>query len=280
MRVTIIGLGLIGCSLALAMRKKFKRIHLVGIDANKKNSRIALKKGYIDELAKAAEAIPISDIVILAVPVSSIEKILPKILDIIHSKAVVLDMGSTKKGICDTVRRHPKRKNFIACHPMAGTENSGPEAAIEDLFTHKVMVVCEPKLSSPLILERALKLFSKLQMRVVFMEPSKHDVQAAYISHLSHVVSYALAITVLQKEKSTRTIFNLAGSGFQTTVRLAKSHPEMWTPIITENAQNIHEVLNEYMKNLAVFKRAIQRHDQKKISTLIKRANRIRKVLQ
>lgn len=280
MNITVIGLGLIGCSMAIDLKKSWPKSTIIGVDINSHHAKEALESGYIDEIHSLNEALKISDIIILALPVNAIQNILRAVLSGIKKSALVMDVGSTKKNICQSVARHPQRKNFVACHPMAGTENSGPGAALPKLFCNKVVVICQKNKSADWALKTALQIFKRLGMRIVFMDAARHDVHVAYISHVSHVVSYVLAITVLKKEKNTKAIFDLASSGFQSTVRLAKSHPDMWTPILLENAENINKVLADYSHNLNTFREALESKNPKKVTKLIGNANKIRKVLR
>ena len=216
--------------------------------------RIIDKKSSYDELHQA-------DMVIVGVPVDVMVEELPKILDAINDDAVVFDGGSTKGLICKTLADHPKRRNFLACHPIAGTEFSGPSAAIEGLFIDKTNIICEVEKTAFKLQERALELFQKIGMRIRYMNPEAHDKHIAYVSHLSHISSFMLGKTVIEKEKNERDIFDMAGSGFESTVRLAKSSPAMWTPIFEQNRDNVVETLQEYIHNLQEFKQLLEKGD-------------------
>jgi len=266
--------------MAIDLKKAWPGASIFGVDKKRIHQKKALHFGYVNRVLTMEEALKVSDLVILALPVNVILHILPKVLSKIKSSTVVMDVGSTKGSICQSVEMHPGRRNFVACHPMAGTENSGPEAALKKLFDKKVVVICDKEKSSKLALKKAQNVFLKLGMRVVFMSSTQHDVHVAYISHVSHVVSYVLAITVLNKEKSTKAIFDLASSGFQSTVRLAKSHSTMWCPIFIDNSENITGVLDNYINNLRVFRNAIATKNPEKLGKLIERANVIRRVLK
>ncbi|WKK66093.1 prephenate dehydrogenase [Lutimonas zeaxanthinifaciens] len=277
-KVAVIGLGLIGGSLALEL-KKTTWATIYGIDKNKNHIREALDLGIIFEEINF-DKIHEMDVVIISVPVNVIPEIAVKVLDLIDEKALVFDVGSTKAEVCDSVRKHPKRRNFVALHPIAGTEFSGPQAAIYDLFTDKVNIICEKELSSPEKIEQTVALFEKLKMKNVFMESAvQHDIHIAYVSHLSHISSFMLGKTVLEIEKDEKNIFNMAGSGFASTVRLAKSNPETWTPIFMQNRDNLLKSLEEYIKNLNKFKDILTRKSAEDVLKIMEDTNRIKDVL-
>lgn len=277
-KVAVIGLGLIGGSLALEL-KKTTWATIYGIDKNKDHIREALELGIIFEEIDF-DRIQEMDVVIIAVPVNVIPEIALKVLDLIDEKALVFDVGSTKSAVCDAVRHHPKRNNFVALHPIAGTEFSGPQAAIYDLFTDKVNIVCEKELSSPEKINQATALFERLKMKNVFMDSAvQHDIHIAYVSHLSHISSFMLGKTVLEIEKDEKNIFNMAGSGFASTVRLAKSNPETWTPIFMQNRDNLLKSLEEYIKNLNKFKDILTRKSAEDVLKIMEDTNRIKDVL-
>lgn len=277
-KVAVIGLGLIGGSLALEL-KKTTWATIYGIDKNKNHIRKALELGIIYEEVDF-DRVHEMDVVIIAVPVNVIPEIAVKVLDLINEKALVFDVGSTKAEVCDSVRNHSRRKNFVALHPIAGTEFSGPQAAIYDLFTDKVNIICEKELSSPEKIEQTVALFEKLKMKNVFMESAvQHDIHIAYVSHLSHISSFMLGKTVLEIEKDEKNIFNMAGSGFASTVRLAKSNPETWTPIFMQNRDNLLKSLEEYIKNLNKFKDILTRKSAEDVLKIMEDTNRIKDVL-
>ena len=277
-KVAVIGLGLIGGSLALEL-KKTTWATIYGIDKNKDHIRKALELGIIFEEI-AFDKIHEMDVVIIAVPVNVIPEIAVKVLDLINENALVFDVGSTKAKVCESVRMHPNRKNFVALHPIAGTEFSGPQAAIYDLFTDKVNIICEKELSSREKIEQTRDLFEKLKMKNVFMESAvQHDIHIAYVSHLSHISSFMLGKTVLEIEKDEKNIFNMAGSGFASTVRLAKSNPETWTPIFMQNRDNLLKSLEEYIKNLNKFKDIVTRKSAEDVLKIMEDTNRIKDVL-
>lgn len=279
MKIAIIGVGLIGGSVALTLKSKKQPFTIVGVDKNESNLEKALKLGIIDEKASLEDALAQCRLIVLTIPVDGIYTLLPQILDLIQDQ-VVVDMGSTKKMILDQVDKHPKRGRLVASHPMAGTEYSGPEAAIPTLFKDKVMVYTDVTKSDEDAFELADSLTEMLEMRPTFMNAKEHDVHTAYVSHISHLSSMALALTVLEKEKSQGRIFELAGSGFESTVRLAKSSPEMWTPIFSQNRENVLEVLEEHIKQLQQMYALLEKEDYTAIHKLIKKSNRIKRILK
>lgn len=277
-KIAVIGLGLIGGSLALELKKN-SWATIYGIDKNDEHLNKALELGIIYQKADLS-IIPEMDVVIIAVPVNIIPDLSLQILDLIQENALVFDVGSTKLAVCDAIRNHEKRKNFVALHPISGTEFSGPEAAIYDLFTDKVNIICERELSSSTMVDRAIAIFESLKMKNVFMESaSQHDIHIAYVSHLSHISSFMLGKTVLEIEKDEKNIFNMAGSGFASTVRLAKSNPETWTPIFMQNRENLLKSLEEYIKNLNQFKDILTRKSADDVLNIMENTNRIKDVL-
>ena len=277
-KIAIIGLGLIGGSLALELKKN-SWATIYGIDKNPEHLNKALELGIIYQKA-GLEIIPEMDVVIIAVPVDIIPDLSVSVLDLIGESTLVFDVGSTKSAVCDAIRNHKRRQNFVALHPIAGTEFSGPEAAIYDLFTNKVNIICERELSSSAMVDRAIDIFENLKMKNVFMESAtQHDKHIAYVSHLSHISSFMLGKTVLEIEKDEKNIFNMAGSGFASTVRLAKSNPETWTPIFLQNRDNLLKSLEEYIKNLNQFKDILTRKSADDVLNIMKNTNRIKDVL-
>jgi prephenate dehydrogenase len=277
-KIAVIGLGLIGGSLALELKKN-SWATIYGIDKNDEHLNKALELGIIYQKADLS-IIPEMDVVIIAVPVNIIPDLSLQILDLIQENALVFDVGSTKLAVCDAIRNHEKRKNFVALHPISGTEFSGPEAAIYDLFTDKVNIICEREFSSSAMVDRAIAIFESLKMKNVFMESaSQHDIHIAYVSHLSHISSFMLGKTVLEIEKDEKNIFNMAGSGFASTVRLAKSNPETWTPIFMQNRENLLKSLEEYIKNLNQFKDILTRKSADDVLNIMENTNRIKDVL-
>ena len=278
MNVFIIGVGLIGGSMAKDIKNFDKEVKIFGIDTNEGHLEEALSLGLIDSSATYQD-LSIADVVIVSIPVDVMVSVLPKVLDVVNDDAVVLDAGSTKALICSTLEQHPKRRNFLACHPIAGTEFSGPSAAINGLYKGKTNIICEVEKTAFKLQERALEIFQKLGMRIRYMNPEAHDKHIAYVSHLSHISSFMLGKTVIEKEKNERDIFDMAGSGFESTVRLAKSSPAMWTPIFKQNKDNVIETLEEYIQNLEAFKKMIIEEDYEGIYNEMSSTNRIKEIL-
>lgn len=274
----IIGLGLIGGSFALELKKRLQYT-VVGIDKNPQHLQEALALGIISEAIDYPQ-IADADLVLVAVPVNRIAQVVHEVLDHVGENTLVMDVGSVKESICKEVAQHPRRSQFVAAHPMAGTEYSGPQAALYDLFDGKVMALCEVEKSNWKLLDRALDISKALNMRVKMMSPTDHDLHTAYVSHLSHISSFMLGKTVLEIEKDEAQIFDLASTGFASTVRLAKSHPQMWTPIFLENKTNVLKALTEYIKNLENFKHLLETDQADAITQNIKEANYIRKILK
>jgi prephenate dehydrogenase len=279
MKTTIIGLGLIGGSIAIDLRKAGIATEITGIDLHTEHAAKALALGLVDEIDGEGKGIASADLIILAIPVNALSQLVPSILDSIKKNAVVIDTGSTKTSICKAIIRHENRKQFVAAHPIAGTENSGPEAAFSGLFKNKTNIICERDKSSDHALSVAEKVFDALEMNTIFMEPEEHDKHVAYVSHLSHVSSFLLGQTVLDIEKDEKNIFALAGSGFSSTVRLAKSSPDMWAPIFEQNAEYLSQALLEYIMHLQKFQYHLMKRDVKELHKIMKNANHIREVL-
>lgn len=279
MTVTIIGIGLIGGSLALSLKEKGIAASIIGVDKSPAHIQKALDLQLIDRADTLDNAVKVSDLVFLAIPVDAILEILPRVLDQVKEQ-VVVDLGSTKAKILEAVRDHPRRGRLVAAHPMAGTEYSGPEAALKDLFKDKTMVLCDVKKSDEDAFEMVENLVDSLQMRSVFMNATEHDVHTAYVSHISHITSFALALTVLEKEKEEGHIFELASGGFESTVRLAKSSPDMWVPVFRQNRENVLDVLEEHIRQLKNMQHLLEKEDYEAFYKLIQRSNRIRKILR
>lgn len=280
MKISIIGVGLIGGSLALSLRKAVPVNKIFGVDTNSGNLNKALELGIIDATSDLDKAISDSDLIILTIPVNSIQELLPSILDQITKDQVVMEMGSTQQEILESIKDHPKRGRLVAVHPMAGTEYSGPEAAVDDLFTGKNMVFCDIVQTDPDAFEIAESICEALKMNPVFMNGKEHDLHTAYVSHISHITSFALALTVLEKEKSQGRIFELAGGGFASTVRLAKSSPEMWVPIFKQNKKNVLEVLEEHIRQLQRMHDVLEMEDYDALFKLIKQSNKIKRIIK
>lgn len=280
MRTAIIGLGLIGGSMAIDLRKAGLASAIVGVEKDPVHAARAKELGLVDRIAPLAEAVSSADLVITAIPVNAIKAVLINVLDHISQASLVIDTGSTKSMICKAIEHHARRSQFVAAHPLAGTENSGPDAAFSGLFTHKTNIICEREKSSEKALEDAERIFSALGMRTIFMDPVEHDKHVAYVSHLSHVSAFLLGQTVLDIEKDEKNIFNLAGSGFASTVRLAKSSPDMWAPIFEQNAEYLSQALLEYIMHLQKFQYYLMKRDVKELHRIMTDANHIRKVLE
>ena len=279
MKTTIIGLGLIGGSIAIDLRKSGIATEITGIDLNANHASKALALGLVDDIESEDTAIASADLIILAIPVNTLSQLVPSILDSVKKNAVVVDTGSTKSSICRAVKQHRNRSQFVAAHPIAGTENSGPDAAFSGLFQNKTNIICEREKSSDHALTVAEKVFEALGMKTIFMEADEHDKHVAYVSHLSHVSSFLLGQTVLDIEKDEKNIFALAGSGFSSTVRLAKSSPDMWAPIFEQNAEYLSQALLEYIMHLQKFQYHLMKRDVKELHSIMKDANHIREVL-
>ena len=279
MIVTVIGLGLIGGSAIRDLQNKFFAQHYIGVDNNPEHAKIALEMELVNEILPLEDAVKKADIILISIPVNGIIAILPKVLDLVREDQTVIDMGSIKKGILDSIEGHPNRGNFVAAHPMAGTEFSGPTAAIEGLFQDKKCILCDMDYSFSQSLAVAERLFSTLGMETIFMEAREHDLHAAYVSHISHITSFVLSLTVLEQEKDRQSIFDMAAGGFESTVRLANSSAEMWTPIFEQNAEHLSTVIATCIDKLESFKKHIENKDTNEITSLIKEANKITKVL-
>ena len=277
--IYIIGIGLIGGSLALNIKKLFPEATIYGIDNNVEHLNEALSLHIIDVKAKI-EDIKNADLVVLSIPVDSSVIELPNILDLVLDTTLVIDVGSTKYDICKKVDSHPKRRNFLATHPISGTEFSGPKAAFLELFQNKTNIICEVEKTAFKLQQKAIDLFISIGMRIRYMNPKAHDKHIAYVSHLSHISSFMLGKTVINKEKNERDIFDMAGSGFESTVRLAKSSPEMWTPIFKQNKNNVIEILEEYIANLTQFKNMMENDNFDAVFNEMKNTNYIKQILK
>jgi prephenate dehydrogenase len=280
MKTTVIGLGLIGGSIAIDLRKAGLATEIVGVDYSPEHTAKAVELGLVDRIESGEHALTHADLVIVAIPVNAMCQMLPSILDHLKEDAIVIDAGSTKNMICKAVADHPKRQQFVAAHPIAGTENSGPSAAFSGLFRGKTNIICEQERSSANALEIATRVFQALEMNTIFMESDEHDKHVAYVSHLSHVSSFLLGQTVLDIEKDEKNIFALAGSGFASTVRLAKSSPEMWAPIFEQNLDYLSQALQEYIMHLQRFHYHLVKRDTKELHRIMSNANEIRRVLE
>jgi prephenate dehydrogenase len=280
MKIAVIGIGLIGGSMMIDLRKRGFADHIIGVDSNLQHQNIATLCGLVDEIDTLENAIDRSDLIILCTPVDANCKMLPVILDRIDGTSkVVTDMGSTKGSISKVSENHPKRGRYVAAHPMAGTEYSGPLAAIGRLFDYKPAIICDPELCDHDALELVEKMLTTLNMRIVYMKSSDHDIHVAYVSHISHITSFSLALTVLDKEHEEQNILTLAGGGFESTVRLAKSNGETWAPIFLENSKFILEVIDTYTEKMSQFRKMIAEKDLTGLKALMDEANKIRKIL-
>lgn len=279
MNVAIIGIGLIGGSLAITLKENGFAKRVVGVDKVPENIDKAIRRRLIDDGLELEAAIAASDLVVLATPVDVMLLLLPDILDRINERQVVIDVGSTKERLLQRVSDHPRRGRLVACHPMAGTEHSGPEAAIPNLFDHKTIVFCEPERSDADALAIVQALFASIPMLPVTLSAKEHDLHTAYVSHISHISSFALALTVLEKEKDENRIFQLAGGGFSSTVRLAKSSPDMWAPIFRQNRDHLLDVLDEHITQLARFRSLLIKNDFEGMHRLMREANLIKKII-
>lgn len=279
MRVTVIGLGLIGGSFALALRAKGLATRLIGVEANPLHAAKALELGLVDSVLPLTEAVVGADLIAIAVPVDVIPQLAVKILNRVTENQIVIDMGSTKGELCEIISQHPARHRFVATHPMWGTEYSGPQAATADSFAGRNVVICQKELSDTLAVEKVESIYRALGMDVLEMDAEQHDLHAAYVSHISHITSFILSTTVLEKEREEEAIFNLAGGGFDSTARLAKSSAETWIPIFKQNKYNVLDVLREYIHQLNLFRKALEKDDYKALEQTIARANEIKRVL-
>lgn len=279
MVVGIIGLGLIGGSLAISLKNKNGITSILGVDNHPEHVIKAMSLGLADEIVTIDEVVGSADFIIVATPMDSMVNIIPSLLSAISKHQIVMDVGSTKVQLAEAVKSHPNRNRYVAAHPMAGTEFSGPEAAIPDLFEGKYTVLCDVELSAPDALEMVRHIFDVLNMKIVELDSRSHDIHTAYVSHISHISSFALALTVLAKEKDENRIFELAGSGFSSTVRLAKSSPDTWIPIFRQNRDNVLDVLDEHINQLSQFRSLLIKNDFDTFHTLIEEANAIKRII-
>ncbi len=279
MRLAVVGIGLMGGSIALSLKKKGFVIHVIGVDQNIEHQQQALQLGIVDEIMSLEDAVTSSDIIALATPVNVAELLLPSILNLVN-KQVVFDLGSTKESIVNVANAHSNKGRFVPTHPMWGTEFSGPTAAQTDAFVDKATVICNKSQVDPDALEIIEQMYVQLGMHILYMDAIKHDIHVAYISHISHITSFALANTVLEKEKESDAIFELASGGFESTVRLAKSNAEMWVPIFMQNKENVLDVLNEHISQLRKFKASLEKENPAYLLELIQNANKIKKILK
>ena len=278
MKVFVIGIGLIGGSMVLDIKTLHPEAKIYGVDNNESHLAEAIALGVVDASATFADLAD-ADFVIVSVPVDVALTVLPQVLDVIGDQTIVFEVGSTKMPICEAVANHPKRRHFIATHPIAGTEFSGPSAAIKGLFQGKTNIICEVEKTTFKLQEKALDLFKEMGMRIRYMDPKSHDKHIAYVSHLSHISAFMLGKTVIDKEKHEQDIFDMAGSGFESTVRLAKSSPAMWTPIFKQNRKQVVKTLDEYISNLSKFKELLEKEDYDAIYNEMQSVNKIKEIL-
>lgn len=278
--VTIVGVGLISGSFALALKDKRLVKKVIGVSRTAASANKALELGIIDEILPLDEAVKQSDLIYVAIPVDVIVPMILKILNLVNDQQIVADAGSTKHFLCKALADHPMRKRFVATHPMWGTEYSGPEAAVKEAFAGRSCVICEKEKSDPQAVDTMEDVYKRLGMHIVYMNADSHDMHAAYVSHIAHITSFALANTVLEKEREEDAIFELAGGGFESTVRLAKSNPSMWAPIFMQNREHVLDVLNEHIVQLRKFKSCLEKENYDYLWELMENANKIKKIIK
>lgn len=279
MNVCVIGLGLLGGSFSLALKKERADNLVLGVDISPENAAKAMELGIADEIVSFEEGVQKADLIVLATPVNVMIHQIVKALDLMRSDAILTDLGSTKEILAAVVQDHPKRNRYVAAHPIAGTENSGPEAAFASLMHHKMMIICDRDLSDTDAVDVVEGIFKSFEMKIAHMNAKEHDRHIAFVSHLSHITSFVLGATVLDKEKDERSIFAMAGSGFSSTVRLAKSSPDMWAPIFSQNKNNVLTALDAYISKLEYFRKILTEDDERASYELMQHANEIRRVL-
>lgn len=277
--VAVMGVGLIGGSLALQLNEKGLASRIIGVEQNEEHARKALELGLVDEVLPLDAAVAAADVVILAIPVDAIVEILPSVLDMLDQQ-ILIDLGSTKHALVANVNAHPKRKRYVPAHPMWGTEYSGPAAAVRGAFENKAVVICNAAEADEDAIGWTRNMFRKIGMHLIEMDAADHDLHAAYVSHISHITSFALANTVLEKEREDQAIFEMASAGFESTVRLAKSNPNMWVPILMQNRENVLDVLNEHISQLRKFKSSLEKENWELLRELMENANRIRQIIK
>jgi len=280
MVVTVIGVGLIGGSMALALKEHGIAKKVIGVGRSATSIKKAIELGIIDESLPLEEAVKQSDLIYVSIPVDATIPVMIQVMDMITDKQIVVDAGSTKFALCDALKNHPMRKQFVATHPMWGTEYSGPEAAVKGAFAGRACVICEKEKTDDNALQIVENIYKAVNMHIIYMDAASHDVHAAYVSHISHITSFALANTVLEKEKEEDAIFEMAGGGFESTVRLAKSNPAMWAPIFMQNKENVLDVLNEHISQLRKFKASLEKENIEYLVELMENANKIKRILK
>lgn len=278
--VTIVGVGLISGSFSLALKDRGLVKKVIGVSRTEASAKKALDLGLIDEALPLEKAVPQSDLVYVAIPVDATIPVMQQVMDMLQPHQIVADAGSTKHVLCTALADHPMRRRFLATHPMWGTEYSGPEAAVREAFVGRACVICEKEKTDKEVVDQIEKVYRELGMHMIYMGADDHDMHAAYVSHISHITSFALANTVLEKEKESDAIFELAGGGFESTVRLAKSNPAMWVPIFMQNRENVLDVLNEHISQLRKFKACLEKENYAYLLELIENANKIRRIIR
>ena len=281
MKVLVVGVGLIGGSFALVLRKHGVAERILGVEQSPRHAEEALRRGLVDEIVTLEEGIAEADLIVLAVPVDTLPLLAVKVLNRVTDKQIVMDMGSIKEELCDAISQHPRRSRFVATHPMWGTEYSGPGAARDDAFAGRTAVVLERERSAEDALAVVEQIYDKIGMsRIAMSSGEEHDLHAAYVSHISHITSFALALTVLEKEREEQHIFDLAGGGFESTVRLAKSSASTWTPIFLKNKYNVLDVLREHIHQLQILRKMIETDDVEGLNAAMQRANSIQRIIR
>jgi len=278
--VTIVGVGLISGSFSLALKERALVKKVIGVSRTAASAQKAIELGLIDEVLPLEEAVKQADLIYIAIPVDATIGVMQQVMDMITDKQIVADAGSTKQALCAALASHPMRHRFVATHPMWGTEYSGPEAAVRNAFAGRSCVICEKEKSDAAAVATMEEIYRQLGMHLAYMDADSHDMHTAYISHISHITSFALANTVLEKEKEEDTIFELAGGGFESTVRLAKSNPAMWVPIFKQNREHVLDVLNEHISQLRKFKACLEKENYDYLQELIEQANKIKRILK
>ncbi len=278
--VTIVGVGLISGSFSLALKERALVKKVIGVSRTEASAQKAIDLGLIDEALPLEEAVKQADLIYIAIPVDATIGVMQQVMDMVTDKQIVADAGSTKHALCASLADHPMRHRFVATHPMWGTEHSGPEAAVRNAFVGRTCVICEKEKSEAAAVALVEEVYRQLGMNLVYMDADSHDMHAAYVSHISHITSFALANTVLEKEREENAIFELAGGGFESTVRLAKSNPAMWVPIFKQNRENVLDVLNEHISQLRKFKACLEKENYTYLQELIEHANKISRILK
>ncbi|WP_456469779.1 prephenate dehydrogenase [Caminibacter sp.] len=272
----VVGLGLMGGSFALATKNYFQKI--IGIDHNKSHQKEALALGLVDEISSLKEASIVADVIVLAIPIRGIINALKELSEYnLKKESLIIDFGSTKETI---VNECPKniRKNLVASHPMAGTEYSGPQAAIADLYKNRVMVVCNIEESGENQLKKAFDIFKHLEMNIKIMDATEHDRHAAFISHMPHIVSFSIANAVLKQEDKEH-IVTLAAGGFRDMSRLAKSNPHMWRDIFKENKKNLLNSIEAFKSELKKAEEMIKKEEWEKLCKWMETGNELHKIM-